>query len=331
MFQEKASKFWTWFMVHERVFRHKIDHQDYENINSQIKEKLQEILPEVVFEITHQHDRYIVELMPMGNSMNRLMMLSLILCKPITLKQWEFYNYRLPKKGTLNIKNMLIDGDDIVLIPRYDSKENRFQLKVLCDKLKHFDDDEKFSIFYLLLYEYMGEILSESVIAKVEFITDFSYRVRYQKQEQCTLTKLRSLIIQMLGSSAVQKAEEEALIYEAFSGKPDPLKKGYRHDIVSGYSALMEVCAEYYDSEQPIITYLKQQGIHPYFLHVDTIDNIDNVAMLVKEKIKHHGIMTGISQSLYGNYIDFVLYDELDVSSLIKTEVDHQKMIIQEF
>lgn len=332
-YKEKAITFWNWFETQEKSFITNIKNQQYTTVNDTLKQRLQELLPDVVFEISHAKNRFIVEFMPMGNALNRVMMLSLIYYRPKTLKNWEFYNYRTAKKGIMKYQDLTIDGHDILIIPVYDKKQNRFKLKVKADMLQTLPDEEKFRLCYALLYEYLGEILCESLVEQVEFIRDLSYKFRYKKQEQVSLYDLRDWICTQVGAHNVAQVEQQGLVYETFSGKPKPLSKLPRYDIVSGYSAFIDLCHEYYEVEQPITNYIKEQGIQPVYIYIESSDQkqLQQVLLDIQKALLQHGIMVGVSEALGGMYVDVLWLDQEEFLEPIKKAYEDINITLYEF
>ena len=313
VYKRETIKFWNWFKENNDKIKILIDDNDINSVNEFLKDAIIKVANNVSFEISKSDSKYKLELMCMGDQLTRVFILSLLVYVPKDeLKEWEFYGYRTAKRGSLNIGNIELNGDDVRIFYKFNKKIGKFKVKVLSEKLNRLKEKDRISVMYLLLYEYIGEILTESLIGEVEFLSNFSYQIRYKNQVNCLLSDFREYLKGNLGCKKILQAEKNGLISEFFTGSPLTEEVGNRKDITQGHSALVDLNYEVYLDEKPVTKYLKNNGILPMYISVNTIDvsTINRIYDKLVKVISKNGIIIGSSVASQYTYIDFLWLDD---------------------
>lgn len=313
VYKREAIKFWDWFKENNNKIKTLIDDNNINSVNELLKDAIIKVVNNVSFEISKSDLKYKLELMCMGDQLTRIFILSLLVYVPKDdFKEWEFYGYRTAKRGSLNIGNIELNGDDVRIFYKFNKKIGKFKIKVLSEKLNRLKEKDRISVMYLLLYEYIGEILTESLIGEVEFLSKFAYQIRYKNQVNCLLSDFRKYLKDNLGSNKILQAEKNSLISEFFTATPLAEEVGNRKDIIQGHSALVDLNYEMYSDEKPVTKYLKNNGILPMYISVNTIDAniINRIYDKLAKVISKNGIIIGSAVASQYTYIDFLWLDD---------------------
>lgn len=320
-FQERIDNFYNWFVSNEVNIRHLMDDMKYDQVNEEMLSNLKEVFPNVVFQVSKKEGMYYLELLPMHDDCCRILYFMFINNAPPALSEkWKFYNCKQPKKGIMTIGNFTLRGAEVITFPIYDKKANKFKLKIVCHQIETMSDEEKQQIIYAMLYEYVGEILTESCISEVEFINKFAFNLRYKDYESIPLTELEGFIKESLEIKKSEELVRQGLIYTNYSRKVNKSDKQNRYDIENGYSAYIDACEAFYQRDNSIKEELKTKGcklIYYKFMYKESMKNeINNIKNLIHQSIQNRGCLIGVANAKNSVYFDVLVSDDIELSSL---------------
>lgn len=337
MLQQRVADFWKWFSQNSFVLRERLIDGYAAQAADSVKAQLGTIFPELFFELYCKEGKPCMELAPMGDPLNRIVMLYLVGQAPNDiLRDWQLYASRTAKKGTLSWNGIQLAGQDILVIPGTVKNSNKLKLSLICEKLSKVKDKDKFAITYLMLYEYIGEELCEALIQQVEYIGKSSAK-RYASNQIIPLSRLDDYIRNHIDLTKSKEIVNKGLIYEYYSGKPQRGKTAKRYDILEGYTALMPLAHEYYDKGGPVTAALDAMGIAAGYISLPTSTlnsgAIESIKQTLVKNLGDSGALIGFAQGELWCYFDILMYSGTlaDAATCLSQDLDGASVCVDNF
>lgn len=312
LLKDRVTSFWEWFSQNSDTLRRQLADGDAAQAADDVKGQLGNIFPELFFELYSRDGKPCMELAPMGDPLNRIVMVYLVGQAPVEVQRdWQLYASRIAKKGVMSWNGIQLTGQDILVIPVEVRNSSKLTLRLVCDKLAKVKDKDKFAITYLMLYEYIGEELCEALIQQVEYIGKIGAK-RYTPDQILPLSQLDNYLRNHIDLTKFQEINNKGLIYEYYSGKPQRQKTAKRYDILEGYTALMPLAHEYYDQGGPVTATLAAMGITAGYINLPTstlkADMLESIKRMLVESLGDSGALIGFAQGELWCYFDILLY-----------------------
>lgn len=314
-----VSEFKRWFLKQHKQLEQQISQQNIDEATKAVKEQLERVLKDCSFQL-HYHlkkQQFILEFNTLLDPMKKV--LSHYLCQQLMtlkLKQWCFYYYHPAFNGSIDFNNQTISVNDVKVIAVPDKSKKVFHIKVIKnDIIASMNDQDSYTVLYLLLIDAIGEIGTEAYIGTIEYADKMSL-FKYRKHPKIKLNQLKSYIDQICQKLNWQSMDDIYFIIERYKQK----SKSYqlREDILEGATYCLDLLNEEYRTERPLKEVLNTSGIGYYSLvlsHAVTVDKKtitqqrktleENLTMILN---KEHGVIVNAAYGKAHSYIDYFVY-----------------------
>jgi len=319
-FKKRVSKFWDSFTKEEYQIREMMDNKaDGETLLNFVDSILQIAFDKVYFEMgVNNEGKYELILTPEGDRARLMHLHYWLQHAPEPLWQkWNFYSSK-PGKGTsgwrMNMYGVDLSSEDITIYPESDGEKTKVNLEIYCPKLMELEENKRYSMFFIFLDQFIGELYTMEYIGYIEFVDNV------QEKKSISIEKLKPLIDDNIDNNGWPRFEDPTEIYSGYRMEPNE-KEGWtlREDIFSGYTSCTPVLNEYYNGEAKRFDEAKDNGIQFGFLFFENVnvprENIVNFRGDIEDKITAQTVPYGIANCLGGatgfhfSYIDFIIYD----------------------
>ncbi|MDU1891643.1 MAG: hypothetical protein E6767_13225 [Dysgonomonas sp.] len=319
-FKNRVTKFWESFVAEEAHIRQMMDDKaNGETLISFVDNVLQIAFDKVYFELgKNPEGKYELILTPEGDRARLLQLYYWLQYAPEHLwKKWNFYSSK-PAHGKpgsqMEMYNVRIGEDDITIYPEIDDNRNRVNIEVYCPKLMELDENQRYSMFFIYIDQFISELYTMEYLGYVDFVEN-----KLDRQSN-TILNLKSFIDDTIDKNEWNRFDNPCDIYKGY--RMEPSKESdwkLREDIFSGYSSCTPIINEYYSGESPKFEEAKNNGVFFGFLFFENTqiprENIVNFRGDIEDKIMAQTLNYGIANCLGGatgfhfSYIDFIIYD----------------------
>jgi hypothetical protein len=172
-FQNHIQDFMDWFCDHYKEIEHEFDSGRYNKMNNVMKEKLDNVLPGIMFRISKRPDNgnYMLEFNTRLEPM--LKILCADFCRQLpsqSVPRWTFYWSHPACRGSFKMGSEIFKSGDIFVSPQYDDKRKKVNLEVRkTEKFLHLDDQQTFTVLYMMLSDYLGEAAVDIYVGNLQF------------------------------------------------------------------------------------------------------------------------------------------------------------------
>ena len=325
-FSEKVQKFESWFSDHERDLRTALDQNKSEKARVMLQEQLSTLLNELPFQLYRtQHNRYIMEFNTTLDNCSKI--LCYYLCDNLKGKYrkfWDFYYYHPAFKGTLTNNNVNFTAEDMDMHVVVDKMRKKFDIRIINNsKLTNLDDSDKYMVIYMMLIDYVGELVVEAYIGGMQ-IDNKTPKLSMKKTKKTNIMDLATFIEEQCIENKWTLPKDVSLVADNFKAKNN--EKEVRKDIVEGVSYCMDLLNEENTNEKPIREFLRncQVGYYSILLkdRTKTVKNVIEVKLNEILNEDHSGmIISSVIGNTY-NYIDIFVYDLATLNKIEKKIID---------
>lgn len=319
-FKNRVSKFWEAFADEERLIREMMDNKVAgETLLNFVDSILQIAFNKVYFEMgINTEGKYELILTPEGDRCRLIQLHYWLQYAPKYLREkWNFYSTK-PAHGksgsSLCMFDLKIGEKDIIIYPEVESDKSKINIKIYSPKLMSLKENKRYSMFFIYMDQFIGELYS------MEYIGDIDFIKRKQNKASIKITELKSLIDNSIENHDWAKFDNPCEIYSGYRMNPSKKKGwGLREDILSGYTSCSAILNEYYNGEKFRFEEAKEDGVYFGFLFFENTsisdENIINFRGEIEDKILNQTVPYGIAHSVGGatgshfSYIDFIIYD----------------------
>ena len=318
-FGKQVQEFEHWFSKHEKDLRTALDQNKAEKAQATLKEPLSLVLGEFPFQLYRtQHNRYIVEFNTTLDNCSKI--LCYYLCDNLKgkyNKHWDFYYFHPAFKGTLSNNNITFTKEDIDMHIVVDKQRKKFDIHVVNnDKLTNLSDNDKYMVIYMMLIDYVGELVVESYIGSMQ-IDNKTPKAMMKKVKKVNIMELASFIDEQCIDNKWTLPKDISLVADTFKSKNK--EKGIRRDIVEGVSYCIDLLNEESGNDKAMREFIRTCGVGYYSILLKdksrTVKNVVEVKVNEILNTNHTGMIISSSIGNSYNYIDFFVYD---VSTLDK-------------
>jgi len=320
-FKNRVEKFWNSFTEKESEIRKMMDDKtEGEKLIAFIDEILQIAFHKIYFEVgKNEEDKYELILTPEGDRIKLIQIYYWMQYAPASLfDKWNFHSTK-PGKGnsgfSLEMFGIKLEASDIQIFPEPDQERKKIDIQIYSTKLMELNENERYSIFFIELDQFISEIYTMEYIGFVDFVEEAP-----EDEQAVPLEKMKSYIDYIINENDWPKPGNPCEEYSAYNMKP--IQSGeweLRKDIVAGYTSTIPILNAYYSSENELFDSYNEDGVVFGFIYYDNsnVPRENTVAFRggIEEKITEKTVDAGIANTTGGatgykySYIDFVIYD----------------------
>lgn len=305
-----------------------------------VDEILQTAFHRVYFEMgVNDEGKYELILTPEGDRTKLIQIYYWLQQAPESLNEkWNFYSTK-PGKGNsdfrLEMHGVSLEAKDMQIYAEPDEERKKIDIQIYSPKLMKLDENQRYSIFFIELDQFISEIYTMEYIGFVDFIED-----EPEDEQAIPLEKLKSYIDYVINENDWPKPGNPCDEYSAYNMKP-PQAEEYelRKDIVAGYTSCIPFLNAYYSGENELFDSYSEDGVIFGFIYYNNtnIPRENTVAFRteIEEKITEKTVDAGIAHPTGGatgyqySYIDFVIFDFesfLDITKTIISEYNFEEV-----
>lgn len=319
-FKNRVTKFWESFSEEESQIREMMDNKvEGKTLLNFVDSILQIAFHRIYFEMGINKDgKYELILTPEGDRTRLMQLYYWLHHAPEHLwEKWNFYSTK-PAHGepgsTIVMYDLQIGEDDIIFYPEIDNERSKVNVEIYSPKLMTLDEDKRYSIFFVYLDQFIGELYTMEYIGYIDFVGD------KQEKESVSITGLGSVIDKAIENNSWPKFENPCEIYSGYRMEPKENENWtLREDIFSGYTSCTPILNDFYNGKNEHFDEAKENGVIFGFLFFENInvprEDIVNFRGDIEDKIVTETASYGIANSTGGatgfhfSYIDFIIYD----------------------
>ena len=328
-FRNRVAKFWSSFSEEESQIREMMNNKvEGETLLNFVDSILQIAFHKIYFEMgINNEGKYELILTPEGDR-SRLMQLHYWLQHaPQELwKKWNFYSSKPAhaKTGsTLVMYDIEIGENDIAIYPKIDNERPKVNLEIYSSKLMALDEDQRYSMLFIYLDQFIGELYTMEYIGSIVFVNENS------KKPAVKITELKSFINKTIEENSWPEFDNPTEIYTGYRIEPKENSDWtLREDIFSGYTSCSSILNDFYGKKTARFNEAKQDGVVFGFTFFENInvprEDIINFRGEIEDKIVEETVPYGIANSIGGatgfhfSYIDFIIYDYAAFINIVK-------------
>lgn len=329
-FKGNIKTFYKWFEKNESTLRDLMDKNKMTEAYQFLEPEIKKVLGDLCFQIHKDNkiNRYYLELTTLLDDSKKV--IGFAFCDELPLKQkeyWGFYYYHPAFKGTVDYKGKTYQASDFKVIPTVNSKNKKIDINVVNKSdFKGMSDQDKFMITYMMLADYIGELVVDAYIGGISF-----GRTSLFKKNKGKVVPLEDLY-DSINTSVLQnkwiKPKDIKLIASNFKQVKNKSLE-IRKDIQDGISYCVELLNEEGSNNTDLTDYIKSLKIGVYSISIrHNSSNEKNKALKNEVEKRLTGILAKdksgfMVHSIHGNaydYADFFLYDA-SLVQLIKQEI----------
>lgn len=328
-FRNRVAKFWSSFSEEESQIREMMNNKvEGETLLNFVDSILQIAFHKIYFEMgINNEGKYELILTPEGDR-SRLMQLHYWLQHaPQELwKKWNFYSSKPAhaKTGsTLVMYDIEIGENDIAIYPKIDNERPKVNLEIYSSKLMALDEDQRYSMLFIYLDQFIGELYTMEYIGSIVFVNENS------KKPAVKITELKSFINKTIEENSWPEFDNPTEIYTGYRIEPKENSDWtLREDIFSGYTSCSSILNDFYGKKTVRFNKAKQDGVVFGFAFFENInvprEDIINFRGEIEDKIVEETVPYGIANTIGGatgfhfSYIDFIIYDYAAFINIVK-------------
>ncbi|MCD8177359.1 MAG: hypothetical protein LUE98_08015 [Tannerellaceae bacterium] len=319
-FKERVAEFWSRFVAEEANLRKTMDEKKG---TPEILKPFQELLP-IAFNNPYYNvgvntdGRYELILTPEGDPMTYYMTWYWLQQVPESLAEhWNFFASKPAASNAANFGIQMhgtnINVTDLMLYAEKDSDRHVIDIEIYAPKLASLADNQKYSLFFILLDMNISELYTMNYIGDIDFLEEPK-----TDGDELLLTELKTYIEKFMEEEGLQISDDPHQgfsVYELQIEEPQIL----REDIYIGNTANTRWINDYYNGDSKSVDSADANGVVWGFLFYDNTeleqDELINFRSAIEEAYEklfeedligmHVGSATGGSYS----YLDFVIFD----------------------
>lgn len=319
-FKKRVAKFWETFVQEESQIREMMDNKaEGETQLSFVDSILQTAFDQIYFEMGINDDgKYELILTPEGDKIKLFELHYWLQYAPKELlDRWNFYSSKPGKSdegSSLRMYGVDITHSDLTIYPTCDNDRRKIHLEVYAPKLEDLEDGQHYTMFFIYLDQFIGEVYTMEYIGNIDFIEG------ELDKEVVSISDLKAYIDNIVEKEDWTKVDNPLELYSGYKLKPTEKQNWMlREDIMTGYSSCMPIINHYYNKQAEVLDEAKKDGVTWGFLFFENInfpkETIVASRSEIEDKIVEQTSIAGIADSIGGatgfhfSYIDFIVYD----------------------
>ncbi|MGL5317147.1 MAG: hypothetical protein ACRC9Q_00380 [Bacteroidales bacterium] len=320
-FKLRIEEFWKKFQVKEQELYQMIQSQDDpEAIMSRMQELLGVAFDSVYFELSLQEDKCEIILTPEGNRVKWILYYYWMKMAPAELGvRWNFYAAKPPVAEPLPVTFTMYDIEVSDTDFEIFAEENRIgaviDLFVYAPKFDTCTEQQKYTIFYVLLEHYLGEV------NLMEYIGDITFVAKDQETgERVDAVSMLSFLNKHIRKNEWVLIDKPTDCFSTYS--MDPVEEDtldLREDVIAGNSSCVPIINEYYNDDSTTFRFAMENGVMIGFFYYDNTRFTPQTSVAFREEmtekllgqIKGRNIadVIGGATGLDYSYLDVIVYD----------------------
>ncbi len=321
-FKNRVAKFWKYFSEEEYQIREMMDNKaEAETLLSFVESSLQIAFDKIYFEMgINDENKYELILTPEGDRARLMQLHYWLQYAPEHLwEKWNFYSTRPGKekpgsKSNLQMYGIQISEEDVTVYPEIDNERNKINIEIYSPKLMGLDEGERYSMLFIYLDQYVGELYTMEYIGYVDFVESTL------DKDAVLISGLLPVIDKAIEDRQWPKFNNPTEIYSGYRMEPKENENWtLREDVFSGYTSCTPLLNEFYNGTSDRFDEAVANGVRFGFLFFENVnvpqDTIVAFRGEIEDKIVDQAAPYGIANSLGGatgfhfSYIDFIIYD----------------------
>lgn len=320
-FKLRVEEFWKKFQLKELELYQMIRSQDDpEAIMSRIQELLDVAFDSVYFELSENEDKCEIILTPEGNRVKWILYHYWVQLAPEDLKtRWNFYAAKPPVSEALPVSFSMYDIEvsdtDFEIYAEVNRPSSVLDLFVCAPKFETCTDQQKYSILYVLLEHYLGEVNLMEYVGNITFV-DKAHEEGTPVDAVSLLTFLQNHIDKNKWLS-IEKPTECYSTYTMDPVEEDTLD--LREDVIAGNSSCIPVINEYYNDDPTVFRQAMENGVLIGFFYYDNTRFTPQTSVAFREEMTEKLLestkgmnivdVIGGATGLDYSYLDVIVYD----------------------
>jgi hypothetical protein len=339
-FRERVLKFWEAFTEEEKEVREMMDNKvEGETLLKFVDNILSIAFNTVYFEMgINNEGKYELILTPEGDKAKLLQLHYWLKMAPGHLwKKWNFYSSK-PGVGKSNFGltmfDISVDKDDVTIGYVLDSEREKLNIEVYAPKLMPVEENKRYSMFFILLDQFIGEINTMQYVGYIDFVEippvgNVVQIDEFKETIENTITEQQWLAV-----------KDPAQVYTGYRLEPNE-SEGWklREDAYIGATSCIPVINSFLNRDEEFLSYFEKDGLTYGFVFYEnsTIEQEQMVPFrsAIEDKITSITSSQGIADTIGGatgfhfSYIDFIIYDKnmfLEIAKDVLTGYDLEQI-----
>lgn len=336
-FKERVINFWNAFSQEEAEVRSMMDNKaDSESLLSFVESILSIAFNEIYFEMGINGDnKYELILTPEGNKTKWIQIDYWLKMAPQQLSEkWNFYSSK-PAIGDENFEfgmyDISVKAKEVVIACKTDTERRKIDLEVHAPKLMGLDENKRYSMFFILLDQFIGEINTMQNIGYIDFVET------EPEGNAVTIDKLKAIVNDTVKENEWSSADEPLGTYSSYQLEPNR-NEGWvlREDIFIGSTVCVPALNAFLKHENDFFEEYEKNGMVYGFLFYDNTDvpreEIVPFRGEIEDKILAAAAPQRIADGIGGatgfrfSYMDFIIYDKEAFLKIAKDVLSTYKM-----
>ncbi|WP_255491410.1 hypothetical protein [Dysgonomonas sp. ZJ279] len=336
-FKNRVTKFWKTFTEEESQIREMMDNKvEGQTLLNFVDSILQISFHTVYFEMgINKENKYELILTPEGNRAKLIPLYYWLQHAPAHL--WEKWNFYASKPGkaspgsTISMYDINLTEDNIEIYAEVDQDRKKINLEVYAPVLMTLEENKRYSIFFIYLDQFIGEVFTMEIIGYIDFITEKS------DKHAVKISGLTSVIEEAMSDDEDwPKIDNPCELYSGYKMNPTENKEWkLREDIQVGYTSCSPILNDFYGGTEEAIKGFEEDGIVYGFIFFENTnvpqENIVQFRADIEDKIMSEIVNYSVANSTGGatgfhfSYIDFIIYDIDTFLKVSKEILSHYK------
>lgn len=321
-FKLRIEEFWKKFQVKELELYQMIQSQDDpEAIMSRIQELLDVAFDSVYFELSLQDNKCEIILTPEGNRVKWILYYFWMKMAPAELSiRWNFYAAKPPVADPLpvsfNMYDIEVSDTDFEIYAEVNRSSSVIDLFVHAPKFDSCTDQQKYTILYVLLEHYLGEVNLMEYVGEITFIG----KGEEEEGVQVDAMQLLSFLKNHIDKNKWLTIDKPTDCFSTYS--MDPVEEDtldLREDVIAGNSSCIPVINEYYNDDPTAFRYAMENGALIGFFYYDNTRFTPQTSVAFREEMteklqdqikdRYIADVIGGATGLDYSYLDVIVYD----------------------
>lgn len=320
-FKLRIEEFWKKFQVKELELYQMIQSQDDpEAIMSRMQELLDVAFDSVYFELSLQDNKCEIILTPEGNRVKWILYYYWMIMAPAELSiRWNFYAAKPPVAEALpvsfNMYDIEVSDTDFDIYAEVNRSSSVIDLYVHAPKFDTCTEQQKYTILYVLLEHYLGEI------NLMEYVGDITFVAEGEEQgDRVDAVNLLFFLNDHIDKNkwlAINKPTDCFSTYSMDPVEEDTLD--LREDVIAGNSSCIPVINEYYNDDPTAFRFAMENGALIGFFYYDNTRFTPQTSVAFREEMTEKLLestkgmnivdVIGGATGLDYSYLDVIVYD----------------------
>lgn len=320
-FKEGVDKCWKTFAKEEASIREMMDNKtEADELLDTVNKTLSDAFHNVYFEMgINEEGKYELILTPEGDRASLFPLEYWKQAAPEELKKiWNFYSSKPGNADSefgLRMYDTNLDKDKVQIFAEVNEQNQKVDISVYSKELLTLEENQRYSMFFILLDQFIGELYTMEYIGMIEFID------KPLNGNPTPISSLKALIDESINKYKWFPAENIIEKCSSYQMEPSKAKDWQlREDIFIGYTACIPVLNAFYNQTAELFEKFEQDGIVYGFLFYKNTNvpqdqmvplrgEIEDKILAITQKERVADTIGGAT-GFYFSYMDFIIYDK---------------------